>query len=380
MNRFRSGVALVAAAAVLGGCASTAYDPQTGLYARPGGGAPATDNETPYSEPLRCLASAASEAQRVAPRLAVGDIADLTGRRDLQTGRIVSQGAALFAVTALTRAGVPTVERLDPGVSEIERQYAQAHLLSDTPEQAGQSRENFRPVYAGEIAGSRYYVVGGVTELNYNIRSRGVDLAAGAVQIVGAKGGFTGSDYVMNVAIDLRLIDTISQEVVATASYQKQIVGHEIRAGVFNFMGGTLFDLTAGGSAMEPVQLAVRTAVELGLYDFVADLYSLPRDRCLAGAEVGDPSLLVRRLTAPPAAVVAPEPPPVLAAAPPPAAELHAPPPHVHAPAPRPYALPPRNYTPSPQAYDPSSSTSAPSARPRSVIEPGAWRLRTGGR
>lgn len=288
-------IAILAATVALAGCSSTGFDPDTGLYADPTGGAPATQNDTAYSPSLRCLAVHASGQGRVAPRLAVGEIADLTGRNDLQTGRMVSQGAALFAVTALTKAGVPTVERLDRAVSEVERQYAQVHLLSDTPEAAGQSGENFRPVFAGEIAGSRYYIVGGVTELNYNLRSRGVDLAVGAAESAGAAGRLTGSDYVMNVAVDLRLVDTISQEVVATASYQKQIVGHELRVGVFDFLGGNVFDLSGGGSALEPAQFAVRTAVERGLYDFVADLYGLPRDTCLEEAGGNGPSLLARR-------------------------------------------------------------------------------------
>lgn len=275
------------AAVGLAGCTTARYDPATGLYANPIGGAPATGNDTAYSAALRCLASAGQAEGRSAPRLAVGDIADLTGRNDLETGRKISQGASLFAVTALTKAGVPTVERQDRGVSEVERQYAQSHLLSDTPQAAGESAENFRPIYAGQIAGSRYYVVGGVTELNYNLRSSGVDVSAGGIEASGVKGGLTSSGYVMNIAIDLRLVDTRSQEVVATASYQKQLVGREIRVGVFDFTHGNIFDLSAGASGMEPIQFAVRTAIERGLYDFVADLYAIPRDRCLARPETG---------------------------------------------------------------------------------------------
>ncbi|MDQ1193835.1 curli biogenesis system outer membrane secretion channel CsgG [Brevundimonas vesicularis] len=288
------------AAVGLAGCASTHFDPETGLYAKPIGGAPATGNDTAYSGPLRCLSAAAQTAGRAAPRLAVGDIADLTGRNDLETGRKISQGASLFAVTALTKAGVPTVERQDRGVSEVERQYAQAHLLSDTPQAAGQSPENFRAIYAGQIAGSRYYVVGGVTELNYNLRSSGADVAAGGLEASGVKGSLTNSGYVMNIAIDLRLVDTQSQEVVATASYQKQLVGREIRVGVFDFLNGNIFDLSAGTAGMEPIQFAVRTALERGLYDFVADLYAVPRDRCLPDAEIAPhgESLLARRTAA----------------------------------------------------------------------------------
>lgn len=308
-------------------------------------GAPATANPTPYSPALACLGVRGGWRDGAAPRIAVGRIGDLTGRIDFYNGAPAPQGAALFAVTALTRAGLPTVERLDRTVSEIERAYATDHLLSDTPEQAGQSGDNFRPVFAGEIAGSRYYVVGGVTELNYNLRSRGADLAVGAVETSGAKAAFTGSDYVMNVAIDLRLIDTVSQEVVATAAYQKQIVGREIRAGVFDFLGGTLFDLSAGGSALEPVQFAVRTAVERGLYDFAADLQDVPREACLAGEAAAEPSLLVRRRAQLQLATAAA--PPALI---------------------QPMAAPVALADPVPPA--------AARPQPRVVLEPGTWRLR----
>lgn len=291
-------VAILAIAGILSACASDHYDAATGLYARPIGGAPATENDTAYSEALRCLAALAKEQGRESPRLAVGEISDLTGRSDFETGRKISQGAALFAVTALTKAGVPTVERQDRGVSEVERQYAQAHLLSDNPGAAGQSAENFRPVFAGQIAGSRYYIVGGVSELNYNIRSSGVDVSGGSAETAGLSGGLTHSGYIMNIAIDLRLVDTTSQEVLATSSYQKQLVGRETRIGVFDFLNGNIFDLSAGTGGFEPIQFAVRTAVERGLYDFVADIYGFPRDNCIRDADASEVTLLAQRASA----------------------------------------------------------------------------------
>ncbi len=40
----------------------------------------------------------------------------------------------------------------------------------------------------------------------------------------------------MNIGLDLRLVETRTLEVVDVISYQKQIVGHEIGAGVFSFL------------------------------------------------------------------------------------------------------------------------------------------------
>jgi curli biogenesis system outer membrane secretion channel CsgG len=282
----------------LAACVSTTPDARTGLYAKPIGGAPATANDTLYSPALTCLAETARQRGRAAPRIAVAPIADLTGRVDFDTGRKVSQGASLFAVAALSKAGAPVVERLSQDISETERTYAKAHVLSDAPQQAGVGADNFRAVYAGEIAGSRYYVVGGITELNYNLASQGVDVAGGAVS-TGLKATATATRFVMNAAVDLRMVDTVTQEVVATASYQKRIVGRQLKGGLMDIYGAGLYDLSAGGSAVEPLQFAARTLVERGVYDFAADLYGVDRAECLGEANsAGTPapaSLLRRR-------------------------------------------------------------------------------------
>lgn len=238
--------------------------------AEPIRGAPATANPSPYSAALTCLARRGAWVGGAAPRIAVGRISDMTGRVDLQTGARASQGAALFAITALGRAGAPVVERLDNTVAEIELNYARQHLLSDAPERAGQDPENFRPIYAGQVAGSRYYLVGGITELNYNIASSGVNAQAGAAKATGLRGLAQASRYVMNVAVDLRLVDTRSQEVVNSVSFQKQVIGVDRSLGLTGTAGSVGGVGTAGSGAMEPIQAAVRTVVERGVFELLA--------------------------------------------------------------------------------------------------------------
>lgn len=267
----------VALLPVLAACATSA-NPKTGLYAKPIGGAPATVNDTAYSSALRCLAQSTGQTP---PRVAVGAISDLTGKRDIETGAKVTQGAALFAMTAFNKAGVPIVERFDRGISDVEIAYARDRVLSDNPQQAGTVADNARPIYAGQIAGSDYYIVGGITELNYNISSSGLDARGGDVGTAGLKASLTTGKFIINVAIDLRLIDTRSQEVVDITSYQKQIVGREIKAGVFDFLNGNVFDISGGKSALEPIQLAVRTLVERSVYDFAASLRQQPYEQCM---------------------------------------------------------------------------------------------------
>lgn len=294
MTRRNTWLAALPLTAVLAGCAS-GYNAETGLYAKPLGGAPATRNDTAYSAGLRCLSAQAGDHQ--SPRIAVGVINDLTGKRDFETGARVTQGAALFTLSALGKAGLPVVERTDRSISDVELQYAREHTLSDSPEAAGQIDDNFREIFAGQIAGSRYYIAGGITELNYNIRSEGLDARGGDTGVTGLKASLTGSRFIINVAIDMRLIDTRTQEVVDITSYQKQIVGREIKAGVFDFLNGNVFDVSGGVSNLEPIQLAVRTLVERSVYDFAARVYEIDPGQCLDEARTGAGSVPERRQT-----------------------------------------------------------------------------------
>lgn len=251
-----------------------------GDYARPIGDAPATRNPTPYTPALICLSR--QPLSRPMPRISVGRISDMTGKADFETGAKISQGASLFAITALGKAGFPVVERLDNSVAEIELNYARQRLLSDTPELAGSSGDNFRRILAGQIAGSSYYIVGGVTELNYNIRSTGADAQVGDRGLNGLRAGAAGQTYVLNIAIDLRLVNSRSQEVVDMVSYQKQLVGRSLDLGLS--AGNDTLGAAAsyGRSGMEPMQAAVRTLVERGVFELVAGFRDgKARDFCL---------------------------------------------------------------------------------------------------
>jgi len=237
-----------------------------------GGRVHATSNATPYTVALTCLAERNRTLGFDMPRMAVGRIGDLTGRVDFDTGARVSQGASLFAITALVQAGAPVVERLDNTVSQIELDYAQKHLLSDTPELAGQSAGNFRPIFAGQVAGSQYFIVGGITELNYNIQSSGISAQVGEAAVTGLRARAGASDYVMNVAVDLRLVDSRSQIVVDAVSFQKQLLGREMNLGLSggsDTVGGVL---SGGTQAVEPLQAAVRTLVERGIFELLAGM------------------------------------------------------------------------------------------------------------
>ena len=268
------------AAIALSGCITPEASSVTGRYTAPIGGSPVIANETPYSDGLRCMAN----YTRGRPvRIAVGQIADYTGKISSDnSGREVTQGAALMAMSALSKAGVPLVERFDTSVAEMELKYANNKLISGDGPQTGPAGSDYRKIFAGSIPGSDYYLVGGVTEVNFNIRSMGASADGAGASTDSLKGTAGAYMYVMNVGLDLRLVGTNTLEVVDVISYQKQIIGRQIQAGVFDFLGHTFFDASLGESALEPIQLAVRSVVERAVLEMVSRLYHAPTSACLS--------------------------------------------------------------------------------------------------
>jgi curli production assembly/transport component CsgG/holdfast attachment protein HfaB len=266
-HRAAKPLACIVAMLALSGCMSIEsvesgrYEPdRNGRYADPIGGAPAIANETPYSEALRCMA--AHTALRPL-RIAVGQIADYTGAKSENDGRKITQGAALMAMSALAKAGVPLVERFDTSIADLEVRYA-------GNERIGPDRNRS----AGSVPGSNYYIVGGITELNFNIYSQSGSIAP------------RSGAYVINIGLDLRLVDTSTLEVADIVSYQKQIVGYREQPGVVEFLGHDFY-AGAGDSALEPIQLAVRSTIERGVLEMVSRLYRTPSHSCASSIGTG---------------------------------------------------------------------------------------------
>jgi curli production assembly/transport component CsgG/holdfast attachment protein HfaB len=212
-------------------------------------------------------------------RIAVGQIADYTGKTESDgSGRKVTAGAALMAMSGLSKAGIHMVERFDTSVAEMELKYANNKLIS--ADQDGKGGSDYRHIIAGAIPGSDYYIVGGITELNFNIRSENASGNGGGTATNATTGTLGGSLYVMNVGLDLRLVNTNTLEVADVISYQKQIIGRQVSAGVFDFLGANFFDISAGESALEPIQLAVRSVIERGVLEMVSRIYQLPGGTC----------------------------------------------------------------------------------------------------
>lgn len=255
--RLGTRVGLLATALALSACGTGPY-PSEG--AKPNFSFPVTTNETPYST---CLRSLAKVPGNNLPIFSVGEVADKTGQVQSEIGSaystVLSQGTSEMLMSAFYKTNkVHLSERFDLRVPLAEMKMADQGLLQGTP-----------GVRKGAIRGSDFVVVGALTELNYNIVSEGARLA-----ISGIGGG--GRTVIINVALDLRVIDTKTFDVRYIATLQKQIYGYEVSANVFRFFGTRLVEFDAGRIQNEPLQLGVRSVVEMGVYQIMTDFLGMP--------------------------------------------------------------------------------------------------------
>lgn len=253
----RHSVALVALLCF--GCAP-AISPMAPLNegVKPGYSYPVTNNDTPYSQ---CLKSLKQYKANHLPVFAVGEVADKTGQFHYDVngkGHALSQGVAEMVISALAKTKkAHMVERLDLRIPLAEVKLAEQKRLS-------RSVESY-----GKLPASDFILVGALTELNYNIVSGGAQLF-----IRGIGGG--GRMVVINVALDLRVIDSRNFVIRYVSSLQKQIYGYEVEANVFRFFGNNLVEFGAGTIRNEPLQLGVRSVVEMAVYQIMTDFLKLP--------------------------------------------------------------------------------------------------------
>ncbi|USN14698.1 hypothetical protein PAPPERLAPAPP_03290 [Brevundimonas phage vB_BpoS-Papperlapapp] len=275
-NRIITLAALSVLALSTAACASTTAPVSPVLNAQ--GQAPVvvgtrpTLNSSPMDPAMQCFAQATR--QSVVPnRIAVGQIRDYTGKFSNEAsegGFRITQGGSLMVMSALGKLdGIEQVERFDMDIASNEATLTQNQLIQDpaydpaNPQAATLRRLNLT---AGQYQGSDYYIVGGITEVNYDIVSGGAELGVSLFE-AGMR------YYVINTAVDLRLVDTKSLKVVKTVSVQKQIIGYETRAGLFRFFGDYLVDINTGKQGQEPLQLGVRATLEYATLELLNPLY-----------------------------------------------------------------------------------------------------------
>ena len=261
------------ASLALGGCIATGQE-KGGI--EPLFSYPVTNNDTPYSQCLSALADIPVERK---PIFSVGEVADKTGQINYEeNGNAISQGISEMVISALFKTGKANlVERLDLRIPLAEMKLAEQKRL-------GRDIESFSALPASD-----FIVVGALTELNYNITSGG---ARAFVQGIG--GGVR--TVVINVALDLRVVDTRNFAVRYVSSLQKQIYGYEVEANVFRFFGSTLVEFDAGSIRNEPLQLGVRSVVEMAVYQIMTDFLGLESSESCRLYETGHMAARLKQL------------------------------------------------------------------------------------
>ncbi len=284
-------IVLVAASFMLSGCAGFTFRKPGPDSAQMIVGPSVTNNSTLLENTFACYRSAllaaesASGGGKIDPlSVSVGEVRDYTGKSSINEGMYITQGGALMVMSALGHLS-PSVrihERFDPRIAELELIYGDKRQLGDgqmygVPGNGGLQRVPWTPYFGGTIMSSRYFIVGGITEVNWNIQSGGIQAYINQI-------GPAARVFTANIAADLRIVDTKSLVVLHAVSLQKQVTGHEVEANIFNFYNNRLFDISAGTKSQEPIQLAVRTTLELGVLELLQSVSGVPFAPCLTPA------------------------------------------------------------------------------------------------
>jgi curli biogenesis system outer membrane secretion channel CsgG len=210
--------------------------------------------------------------------IGVGEIKDFTGRYSINEGNVITQGGSLMLFSALGKLGgtVRIAERYDSTIADRELGYMERRQLGDGAQHEVDGKKvPWVPYYGGTIQVSDYYIAGGISEVNYNIASRG---AEASLNNIGAK----GRTYTQSVAIDLRIVDTRTLLVVDAISLSKQFSGYEVGANTFRFFGLGLVDINVGSKGQEPLQLGVRAAIEEAAIRLIGRVTAVDPMPCLA--------------------------------------------------------------------------------------------------
>ncbi|KRA52001.1 MULTISPECIES: CsgG/HfaB family protein [Pseudomonadota] len=243
-------------------------------------GPPVRDNRTPMDPVFACF-STQLPTKAKALVIGVGEVRDYTGKFSNLEGNAVTQGGALMVTSALGKLGdrIRLAERFDPSVAERELLWMDKRQLGDgeqhsVPGQPG-GPVKWLPYFGGSLIGSDYFIVGGITEVNYDLHSGGAEIGVNGV-------GPKARVFTQSVAVDLRIVDTRSLIVVKTVSLTKQYTGYEIGAGTFRFFGSNLFDINIGAKGQEPLQLGIRTTLEEVTLRLVGTVLKSDPETCLA--------------------------------------------------------------------------------------------------
>ncbi|MGC8717581.1 MAG: CsgG/HfaB family protein [bacterium] len=191
--------------------------------------------------------------------IAVYEVLDKTGQfkedNNIGNSRIVTQGATEMLITALVRSHQFAV---------LDRVQFQ-HILNEQNLRLQNRLSPGEAAKVGVLTGAKYIIEGAITEYNVDMVIEGLGL-----KITGI--GASGKNAKASCAIDLRLTDTTSGEVIWAKSFKKEILGQRIGLTAFTFMGTSIVEFETGQGRQEVINLVVRTLLEEAVYELCKDI------------------------------------------------------------------------------------------------------------
>ena len=183
-------------------------------------------------------------------KLAVYSVEDKTGQYQTGGSRVVTQGATEMLITALQRSRqFKILDRVRFGDFMNEQNLKTNKRINqgDGPS-------------IGGMTGANYVLSGAITEYQVDQNTSGIGLK------IAGKGG--SQKYARaSCAIDLRLTDTTSGEVVWAKSLKSEIIGKKVGFQIFSFIGENVVEFETGKGKQQVINLVVRTLLEEAVYE-----------------------------------------------------------------------------------------------------------------
>jgi len=203
-----------------------------------------TANVTPATQLLAALPEPAEK-----PKIAVYNIYDKTGQLKDVNCSVVTQGATDMMITALQRSRqFRILDRVNFNnfINEQNLKSQDRIITGDGPD-------------IGKMSGADYIISGAITEYQVDKNTGGIGLK------IAGKGG--SKKYARaSCAVDLRVTDTTTGEVVWSRSLKKEILGEKVGLQLFSFMGDNVVEFESGKGMQEVINLVVRTLLEEAVF------------------------------------------------------------------------------------------------------------------
>ncbi len=186
------------------------------------------------------------------PTITVYEIKDKTGQIKDHRSHVFTQGATEMKVTALLRTGqFKVVDRINFDNLDIELQLKENNRFAH-----GQGPD------MGEMSGADFIIEGAITEYQVDKKTEGWGISIGGL-------GGSKKYAVASTAIDLRVTDTTTGEVIWTESLKRKIEGEKVDVEAFSFMGDNVVEFESGQGKQEVINLVVRTLFDDAVFNMI---------------------------------------------------------------------------------------------------------------